>query len=403
MELFKRKDGKSPFWFFDAIDERSGLRVRRSTKRTDKREAMREALRMITEEPSNEITLAAALTAYSGKLKADGKPSWVLVDKVADKMLGRSSKTQTGAERWADRFKLDGSRRVSSLTRGDVEAMRVARAREGNSPATLANELRTLRAACRYASDCGFAPCKVTKWAVPKDSGKFRYLSHEEARQGLAAIHPDTPIKVARTNRFERPTGKIREWRQDAHDLLLAYIVTGGRAMEVNRLTTSQVDLGKRVVRLWGKGDKAREVPLVTEALDMFTRRVTEARSEKRALLFPGIEGKVRHAGSRAVRRALDAAGANDPEVVRQFGTATIHSLRHTYASWLRHLGIELDELQPLLGHTTLAMTMRYAEVRPETGAMKVHDAFGRVGKLDERGVSSQDATPAQSGPMTHS
>ena len=42
------------------------------------------------------------------------------------------------------------------------------------------------------------------------------------------------------------------------------------------------------------------------------------------------------------------------------------HTLRHTFASWAVMRGLTLKELQELLGHASLAMTMRYAHLAPE-------------------------------------
>ena len=42
------------------------------------------------------------------------------------------------------------------------------------------------------------------------------------------------------------------------------------------------------------------------------------------------------------------------------------HTLRHTFASWAVMRGVTLKELQELLGHASLAMTMRYAHLAPE-------------------------------------
>ena len=42
------------------------------------------------------------------------------------------------------------------------------------------------------------------------------------------------------------------------------------------------------------------------------------------------------------------------------------HTLRHTFASWAVIRGVTLKELQELLGHASLAMTMRYAHLAPE-------------------------------------
>jgi site-specific recombinase XerD len=42
------------------------------------------------------------------------------------------------------------------------------------------------------------------------------------------------------------------------------------------------------------------------------------------------------------------------------------HTLRHTFASWAVMRGVTVKELQELLGHATLAMTMRYTHLAPE-------------------------------------
>jgi site-specific recombinase XerD len=44
----------------------------------------------------------------------------------------------------------------------------------------------------------------------------------------------------------------------------------------------------------------------------------------------------------------------------------TFHTLRHTFASWAMQKGAALRELQELLGHSSLSMTMRYAQLSPE-------------------------------------
>jgi Phage integrase family len=58
-----------------------------------------------------------------------------------------------------------------------------------------------------------------------------------------------------------------------------------------------------------------------------------------------------------AYNNAVDAAQLDD---------VTFHTLRHTFASWAVMRGVTLRELQELLGHSSLAMTMRYAHLVPE-------------------------------------
>ena len=85
---------------------------------------------------------------------------------------------------------------------------------------------------------------------------------------------------------------------------------------------------------------------------------VLAARTEKReGLVFAKADGrawgKIAVAFSTALRRAK----------IERF---RFHDLRHTTASWLVMAGRPLLEVKELLGHATIAMTMRYAHLAPE-------------------------------------
>jgi integrase len=56
----------------------------------------------------------------------------------------------------------------------------------------------------------------------------------------------------------------------------------------------------------------------------------------------------------------------NNAVEAAQLDDVTFHTLRHTFASWAVMRGVTLKELQELLGHSSLAMTMRYAHLAPE-------------------------------------
>jgi len=60
-------------------------------------------------------------------------------------------------------------------------------------------------------------------------------------------------------------------------------------------------------------------------------------------------------------RKAYENAVAN-----AKLDDVNFHTLRHTFASWAVMRGVSLKELQELLGHSSLAMTMRYAHLAPE-------------------------------------
>jgi len=52
--------------------------------------------------------------------------------------------------------------------------------------------------------------------------------------------------------------------------------------------------------------------------------------------------------------------------VAAQIGDFRSHDLRHTFASWAMQRGVTLPELKELLGHSSLAMVMRYAHLAKE-------------------------------------
>ena len=117
-------------------------------------------------------------------------------------------------------------------------------------------------------------------------------------------------------------------------------------------------------MRLWGsKTQKERMVPLPEAAKAVLIRRKAEAKAGC-PFIYPGRDGGARRAGScQTILRAMEAVGLNRPDIVERHGRATVHSLRHTFATWARANGADLDEVQQALGHTTLQMTTRYAHL----------------------------------------
>src|SRR5262249_45005175 len=56
----------------------------------------------------------------------------------------------------------------------------------------------------------------------------------------------------------------------------------------------------------------------------------------------------------------------NNAVATAKLDDVNFHTLRHTFASWAVMRGVSPKELQELLGHASLAMTMRYAHLAPE-------------------------------------
>lgn len=151
---------------------------------------------------------------------------------------------------------------------------------------------------------------------------------------------------------------------RDVAVLELLY-ATGIRVGELCGLDVDDVDRGRRVVRVFGKGRKERTVPYGLPADTALGRWLEVARPVlavpgSGAALFLGARG--RRIDQRAVRsvvhrRLADVPGAPD------LGP---HGLRHTAATHLLEGGADLRTVQELLGHASLATTQVYTHVTAE-------------------------------------
>jgi len=147
--------------------------------------------------------------------------------------------------------------------------------------------------------------------------------------------------------------------RRDTAVLELLY-GSGLRVGELCGLDRSDVVLARRVVTVWGKGSKRRQVPISVPAADavhswLDVRHVLIGTVPVGDALFLNRRGQ--RLGPRDVRRLIDrrAPAPTHP-----------HALRHSYATHLLDGGADLRAVQELLGHTDLATTQVYTHVSRE-------------------------------------
>ena len=131
----------------------------------------------------------------------------------------------------------------------------------------------------------------------------------------------------------------------------------GLRASEVCNLTTGDIDSDRMLIHVvQGKGRKDRKVMLSPGLLDLLRDYWCEARPE--GWLFPG-KPKINPISPRQLNRAFTSAkrmaGINKP--------ATLHTLRHSFATHLLEAGTDVRVIQVLLGHAKLTTTAQYTKV----------------------------------------
>jgi integrase/recombinase XerC len=146
--------------------------------------------------------------------------------------------------------------------------------------------------------------------------------------------------------------------------LLELLYATGIRVSELCGLDLADVDRGRRVVRVLGKGNKERSVPYgvpAEKALDAWLRRGRGALAGSKsgdALLLGARGGRLQTTIARRIVGAY-AQAAGLPRT-------SPHGLRHSAATHLLEGGADLRAVQELLGHSSLSSTQIYTHVTVE-------------------------------------
>ncbi len=144
--------------------------------------------------------------------------------------------------------------------------------------------------------------------------------------------------------------------------MLEVLYATGLRVTELVSLKMGQVNLRQGVVRVTGKGNKDRLVPLGEEAMQWLENYVANGRGELMAgqhseVLFPSNrrQAMTRQTFWHAIKRYARQAEINNP--------ISPHTLRHAFATHLLNHGADLRVVQMLLGHSDLSTTQIYTHV----------------------------------------
>jgi len=147
--------------------------------------------------------------------------------------------------------------------------------------------------------------------------------------------------------------------------MLEVLYATGLRVSELITLTLTQINMRQGLVRVIGKGNKERLVPLGTESMDWLQRYLKDGRpdivkNKTPDALFPNRRGEAmtRQAFWYLIKRYARKAGISKP--------LSPHVLRHAFATHLLNHGADLRVVQMLLGHSDISTTQIYTHVARE-------------------------------------
>lgn len=149
--------------------------------------------------------------------------------------------------------------------------------------------------------------------------------------------------------------------------LLVMVYSCGLRLSEATHLRMSDVDMARMQVKVTGKGGKDRYVPLATRTKQLLVTYLQQ--HSPSPWLFTDKQGRApcpNGTVQKAFRAALRHTDIGKP--------ATVHTLRHSYATHLLENGIDIRIIQAALGHKYPSTTMVYAHL-----TTKSVDAYSKV------------------------
>lgn len=137
------------------------------------------------------------------------------------------------------------------------------------------------------------------------------------------------------------------------HLILELFFDTGLRESELINLRVSDVDYGNKTLRITGKGNKTRLVPVTDDLLT----KIKDYSFEKTDYVFTLTDGKPLYA--RLVYRVVHKYLEDMPGAKRK----SPHILRHSFATAMLNNGADLNAIKELLGHADLTATQIYTHV----------------------------------------
>lgn len=283
----------------------------------------------------------------------------------------------------------------------DVAALRswlAARAESGAAASTLARSAAAARTFTTWLATTGRIPQDVGGRLKAPRRGRHlpTVLSGDQAADLLDGVADprSVPRRSPETEETEETAAPDEDPLQHAIALRDAAVLellysSGLRVSELVALDCRGIDHSQGTVRVRGKGDKERVVPVGIPALDAVQRWESDGRpvlaGRARATartrgtagagqaLFLGVRGG--RLGDRAVRTLIDRS-ASRAGIAKHI---TPHTLRHSAATHLVEGGADLRSVQDFLGHSSLATTQIYTHVSADRLRKTIDQAHPRA------------------------
>jgi integrase len=253
---------------------------------------------------------------------------------------------------------------LSSITVERIERMKVRRLNAGLAPKTVLRDIFTLSGVLTRAVRLGKLSSNPVRWVEkPRIDRRprVRFLNEdEETRLRAALVARDAEMRELRASRNRRRTERqwdllppLPHFGDHLTPAVILSMNTGMRRGEILALRWDSIDFDRHLLTVEGSTAKTRQtrhVFLNAEAMTVLNQ--WREQPCDRELVFP------MHTGFRTAWKALLKRAQ-----IEQFRW---HDLRHHFASSLVQIGVPLNTVRDLLGHASVAMSLRYAHLAPD-------------------------------------
>jgi len=196
----------------------------------------------------------------------------------------------------------------------------------------------------------------------------FRFL----VREGVLAVSPADGLSTPRREQYlpkvlsAEQTGRLLDQPVPGPALLVLRDLAifeliyscGLRISELTGLDVASIDLAQQSLRVLGKGNKERLLPVGGQAC-----KAVRSYLEERNQPSPAAPLFVNQRGGRLTPRSVQRNLKKRLLLLGLPGDATPHALRHSFATHLLDAGADLRAIQELLGHASLSTTQKYTQV----------------------------------------
>ena len=236
---------------------------------------------------------------------------------------------------------------LTDMRAADIRAFMAARREENLTSRSLARALSAIKSFFRFLEQEGAMSTEALNVVrAPKQPRSLpKALTVAEAKAAIAT-----------TGEMEE-----REWVA-ARDMAVLSLCYGAGLRISEALALTRADLDSDVLRVTGKGNKTRMVPLIAPvraSIEAYTKLCPFSLGPSQPL-FRGVKGGVLSPRLIQMRVAQLRSALGLPP------SATPHALRHSFATHLLGKGGDLRAIQELLGHASLSTTQVYTAVDTE-------------------------------------